>query len=107
MNISQAGSRSQAHLKWGIHFGWHKGYNIVHSIFINHYDFLWLQYAKLLLMTLSILSLVSYGFNETNVDQIKLLCANHSFCNIIAEGFRFMRLGLVRLRTFRLSRWVS
>ena len=25
------------------------------------------------------------------------------FCNIIAEGFRFMHLGLVRLRTFRLS----
>ena len=28
-------------------------------------------------------------------------------CNIIAEGFRFMPLGLVRLRTFRLSTWVS
>ena len=26
-----------------------------------------------------------------------------SFCNIMAEGFRFMPLGLVRLRTFRLS----
>ena len=28
-------------------------------------------------------------------------------CNIMAEGFRFMPLGLVRLRTFRLSTWVS
>ena len=28
-------------------------------------------------------------------------------CNIIAEGFRFMPLGLVRLRTFRRSTWVS
>ncbi len=25
------------------------------------------------------------------------------YCNIMAEGFRFMPLGLVRLRTFRLS----
>ena len=31
----------------------------------------------------------------------------HSFCYIIAEGFRFMPLSLVRLRTFRLSTWVS
>ena len=30
-----------------------------------------------------------------------------SFCNIMAEGFRFMPLGLVRLRTFRLSAWVT
>ena len=29
------------------------------------------------------------------------------FCDIIVEGFRFMPLGLVRLRTFRLSTWVS
>ena len=29
------------------------------------------------------------------------------FCNIMVEGFRFMPLGLVRLRTFRLSAWVS
>ena len=28
-------------------------------------------------------------------------------CNIMAEGFRLMPLGLVRLRTFRLSTWVS
>ena len=30
-----------------------------------------------------------------------------SYCYIIAEGFRFMPLSLVRLRTFRLSTWVS
>ena len=30
-----------------------------------------------------------------------------SLCNIMAEGFRFMPLGLVRLRTFRLSAWVT
>ena len=30
-----------------------------------------------------------------------------SNCNIMAEGFRFMPLGLVRLRTFRLSTWIS
>ena len=29
------------------------------------------------------------------------------FSNIMAEGFRFMPLGSVRLRTFRLSAWVS
>ena len=28
-------------------------------------------------------------------------------CNIMAEGFRFMPLGLVGLGTFRLSAWVS
>ena len=28
-------------------------------------------------------------------------------CNIMAEGFRFMPLGLVRLRTFWLSAWVT
>ena len=30
-----------------------------------------------------------------------------SLCNIIAEGLQFMPLGLVRLRTFRLTTWVS
>ena len=30
-----------------------------------------------------------------------------NLCNIIAKGFWFMPLGLVRLRTFRLSTWVS
>ena len=30
-----------------------------------------------------------------------------SDCNIMAEGFRFMPLGLVRLRTFRLGAWVT
>ena len=29
------------------------------------------------------------------------------YCNIMAEGFRFMPLGLVKLRSFRLSTWVS
>ena len=28
-------------------------------------------------------------------------------CNIMAEGFRFMPLDVVRLRTFRLSAWVT
>ena len=28
-------------------------------------------------------------------------------CNIMAEGFRFMPLGLVKLKTFRLSAWVT
>ena len=28
-------------------------------------------------------------------------------CNIMAEGFRFMPLGLFKLRTFRLSAWVT
>ena len=32
---------------------------------------------------------------------------NNHICNVTAEGFRFMPLGLVRLRTFRLSTWVS
>ncbi len=32
---------------------------------------------------------------------------NVNLCNIMAEGFRFTPLGLVRLRTFRLSTWVS
>ena len=27
-------------------------------------------------------------------------------CNVMAKGFRFMPLGLVRLRTFQLSTWV-
>ena len=43
----------------------------------------------------------------------KLVCksvyklATHNPCYIIAEGFRFMPLSLIRLRTFRLSTWVS
>ena len=28
-------------------------------------------------------------------------------CNIMAKGFRFMPLGLVKLRTFQLSAWVT
>ena len=28
-------------------------------------------------------------------------------CNMMAEGFRFMRLGLVRVKTFRLRAWVT
>ena len=32
---------------------------------------------------------------------------NTGYCNIMAEGFRFMPLGLVRLRTFRLSPWIT
>ena len=31
----------------------------------------------------------------------------NSECNIMTEGFRFMPLGLVRLRTFRLRAWVT
>ena len=31
---------------------------------------------------------------------------NIYYCNIMAEGFRFMPLGLVRLRTFRLCAWL-
>ena len=38
---------------------------------------------------------------------IGILVVSNYFCNIMAEGFRFMPLGLVRLRTFRLSTWVS
>ena len=30
-----------------------------------------------------------------------------SRCNVMAKGFRFMPLSLVRLKTFRLSTWVS
>ena len=32
---------------------------------------------------------------------------DRSKCNIMADGFRFMPLGLVRLRTFWLTTWVS
>ena len=38
---------------------------------------------------------------------LELSYSSHPLCNIMAEGFRFMPLGLVRLRTFRLSAWVS
>ena len=41
---------------------------------------------------------------------IQQLCAHAGCspeCNIMAEGFRFMPLGLVRLRTFQLSAWVT
>ena len=34
-------------------------------------------------------------------------CEKWSKCNIMAEGFRFMPLGLVTLRTFQLSAWVT
>ena len=33
--------------------------------------------------------------------------SSQALCNIMAEGFRFMPLSLVRLRTFWLSTWVS
>ena len=41
--------------------------------------------------------------------QIFLLFDRLSYqgCNIMAEGFSFMPLGLVRLRTYRLSAWVT
>ena len=35
------------------------------------------------------------------------VCKHMTGCNIMAEGFRFMPLGLVRLRTFRFSAWVT
>ena len=35
------------------------------------------------------------------------ICVYMNVCNIMAEGFHFMPLGLVRLRTFRLSAWVT
>ena len=40
---------------------------------------------------------------EDSVDEL----IQRQECNIIAEGFRFTPLGLVRLRTFRLSAWVT
>ena len=47
---------------------------------------------------------ISYKNNHYLTGTSKpLLC----ICYIIAEGFRFMPLSLVRLRTFRLSTWVS
>ena len=42
-----------------------------------------------------------------NIKQTLINNGFHNYCNIIAEGFRFMPLGLIRLRTFRLSTWVS
>ena len=47
----------------------------------------------------------------TYCELLPLMCnlkaAQMNMCNIMAEGFPFMPLGLVRLRTFRLSAWVS
>ena len=40
-------------------------------------------------------------------DVYKKTCIQCLYCNIMAEGFRFMPLGLVRLRAFRLSAWVT
>ena len=39
--------------------------------------------------------------------EVELDVENLVKCNIMVEGFRFMPLGLVRLRTFRLSAWVT
>ena len=43
------------------------------------------------------------GIIQDNV--LKIIQRN--VCNIMAEGFRFMPLGLVGLRAFRLSAWVT
>ena len=43
---------------------------------------------------------ISDGMEQPNKKKKKL-----EGCNIMAEGFRFMPMGLVRLRTFRLSAW--
>ena len=48
-----------------------------------------------------------YAYNLCSCSQIWISCIILSDCDIIAEGFRFMPLSLVRLRTFRLSTWVS
>ena len=45
---------------------------------------------------------ISYDDNHYTM-MMMMVCS----CTIMAEGFRFMPLGLVRLRTFRLSTWVS
>ena len=45
--------------------------------------------------------------SRANFDTLIYIYLLRDTCNIIAEGFRFMLLGLVRLRTFRLSTWVS
>ena len=37
----------------------------------------------------------------------RILVGGGTYCNVMAEGFQLMPLGLVRLRTFRLSTWVS
>ena len=51
---------------------------------------------------------------ENGHDSPSLLTANgfekgikEFLCNIMAEEFRFMPLGLVGLRTFQLSAWVT
>ena len=49
------------------------------------------------------LSIISFSFFFRSV--IHLM--TYSFCNVMAKGFRFMPLSLVRLRTFRLITWVS
>ena len=48
-----------------------------------------------------ILCIPTYGFATVSRS------AKTYICNIMAEGFRFMPLSLVRQRTFRLSTWVS
>ena len=54
------------------------------------------------------------SFSSTNMKykgnlflSLHMLSLLYKLCNIMAEGFRFMLLGLVRLRTFRLSAWVA
>ena len=46
-------------------------------------------------------------FIETHFHSFRLTRSFFYSCNIMSEGFRFMPLGLVRLRTFRLSAWVT
>ena len=48
--------------------------------------------------------LLSNGYDEKSESREKKW---DTICNIMVEGFRFMPLGLFRLRTFRLSTWVS
>ena len=45
--------------------------------------------------------------HDTQGFQINFMALNIYVCNIMTEGFRLMPLGLVRMRTFRLSTWVS
>ena len=45
--------------------------------------------------------------HQTNTPIAYLSNTRKATCNIMAEGFRFMPLGLVRLRTCRLSAWVT
>ena len=49
---------------------------------------------------------VTYDFVPTS-PAVSRMSGSSNLCNIIAEGFRFMPLGLVRLRAFRLSIWVG